>query len=174
MSIGNAVSAAATIAAGDPDMFFSILPGAVEAVLDLQAQYSIKDALPGSTVVEQPAAPAALPAAPAAPAAGVPVVPVAAAPVAPVAAPAIPGATPSGGGGADAAAKAEALWREFFENPGVWSDVRASKSKPGSPDFKHTTKKNEKGYYLALWIGGQYPAPAWAVEQLRAIGVQGV
>lgn len=65
----------------------------------------------------------------------------------------IPGAT--GGNG-----KKDAAWQAFFADPSAYYDNRVNKRNPNGPDFKH--KQSGEG----LWLGGQYPAPAWVLQRL--------
>jgi hypothetical protein len=63
----------------------------------------------------------------------------------------IPGATKS---------KKDLAWEAYFANPGDYYDNRGNKRNPAGPDFKH--KQTGEG----LWLGGQFPAPAWVLQRL--------
>lgn len=65
------------------------------------------------------------------------------------------------------------LWQNLISgqpkgrvNEAEWYDNRKDKRNPKGPDFKHKTVKGDKGP-VALWLDGQYPAPAFAVEHFQ-------
>jgi hypothetical protein len=196
ISVGNAINAAATLAAGaahlgiDPaEHFYANVGEVVKAVLTEQAvalaQANFPEAEvynPGTAAPEapayQPAAPAYQPAAaPAAPAAYVPPAAVAQPQyVQPAQAPApIPGA-------ADGDPVADANWRQFFAavqagqlqrdfksaRDGQWFDNRFDK-KPNWPDFKVKAPKGQDA--PAVWITDK-KNPSWVAGELARFGIQ--
>jgi len=176
ITVGAAIAVAGRLAAAaaqqgrDPVEYFgSVVDAVVEKAIELQAQYAVSDAFPGTTVVAgytpptaqvapQTAAVAYTP--PAAPTQGNQPAPA----PAPQAAPApIPGAS-------DGDPQVAALWTEFFANPNAWYNNMTSKRSPKAPDFKHKTQGTPETGNKALWANDK-KNPSWVAQGLRQIGL---
>lgn len=132
------------------DVFFDWVLKTAEAAgnelgVTQQATNVVVGGFPAGSVSPQPTAPAGSPP-----------------PMAPAAPPAPPVAPTAASGGGN---KAEALWRQYFENPDQWwdnrGDSRASSGGGKGPDFRH--KDTGEG----LWLSGKYPAPEWVQNALN-------
>lgn len=93
--------------------------------------------------------------------------------VAPVAAPVAAVASASGAPAITAESGRDELWQNLIVgqphgrvNERDWYDNRGNKRNPAGPDFTHKTlKKGDRK--VGLWLGGTYPAPAFAVEHFQ-------
>lgn len=173
-AIGNAMKIAAELAiaeaqaagpdVGPLDVFKNIVEDVVQVAIDLQAQFEIKDAFPGSVVIPE------IPVAQPNPAIVSNVVPIPSPAYQPPAAPApapspIPGAT-------DGDPAMDALWREFFADPSAWyNNIYDPKRPARAPEIKHKQRKTPDGkYQLGLYINDK-KNPSWVKQALVSAGL---
>lgn len=156
------LAAAAASSGQDPfALFEAYASGVVETVVNLQAEYAIKDSFPGTVTAAPVTIPPTAPTMPVAPVLAFrpPTAPVAAAPVA------IPGVT-------DGDPAVASLWVDFFDNQSSWYNNINGKRNPKAPDFKHKTQGTAETGNKNLWINDK-KNPSWVANALRQNGLVG-